>query len=76
MKKTYFLIRVLIIYLFFISSGFAAKSNYFDKGKILFDKKKFEKSKLLINIYQFKSRSRSITLNFRLFKELISMFFN
>ena len=31
---------------FFISSGFAVKSNYFDKGKILFDKKKFEKSKI------------------------------
>ena len=46
MKKTYFLVRVLIIYLFFISSGFTAKSNYFDKGKILFDKQKFEKSKI------------------------------
>ena len=46
MKKTYFLVRVLIIYLFFISSGFSAKSNYFDKGKIFFDKKKFEKSKI------------------------------
>ena len=46
MKKTYFLVRVLIIYLFFISNGFAAKSNYFDKGKILFDKKNFEKSKI------------------------------
>ena len=46
MKKTYFLARVLIIYLFFISSGFAVKSNYFDKGKILFDKKEFEKSKI------------------------------
>ena len=45
MKKTYFLIRVLGIYLFFISSGFTAKSNYFDKGKVLFDQKKFEKSK-------------------------------
>ena len=46
MKKTYFLARFLIIYLFFISGWFAAKSNYFDKGKILFDKKKFEKSKI------------------------------
>ena len=46
MKKTYFLVKILIIYLFFISSGFAIKSNYFDKGKILFDKKKFEKSKI------------------------------
>ena len=46
MKKIYFPLRVLIIYLFFISSGFAVKSSYFDKGKILFDKKKFEKSKI------------------------------
>ena len=46
MKKTYFLVRVLIIYLFIISSVFAAKSNYFDKGKILFDKKKYQKSKI------------------------------
>ena len=46
MKKTYFLVKILIIYLFFISSGFAVKSNYFDKGKILFDKKKFQKSKI------------------------------
>ena len=46
MKKTYFLVKILIIYLFFISSVFAVKSNYFDKGKILFDKKKFQKSKV------------------------------
>ena len=46
MKKTYFLVRILVIYLIFISIGFAAKSNYFEKGKILFDKKKFEKSKI------------------------------
>ena len=47
MKKIYFLVRVLIIYLFFISGGSAAKSNYFDKGKILFDQKEFNKSKIL-----------------------------
>ena len=46
MKKTNFLVRVLIIYLFFISTGSAIQSKYFDKGKMLFDKKKFEKSKI------------------------------
>ena len=46
MKKTYFLARILIIYLFFIPSVFGSKSNYFDKGKILFDEKKFKKSKI------------------------------
>ena len=47
MKKTYFLIKVLIIYLFLISNGYSSKSNYFHEGKILFDKKEFEKSKIL-----------------------------
>ena len=46
MKKTYFLTKVLIMYLFFITYGLAAKTDYFDKGKILFDKKKFQKSKI------------------------------
>ena len=46
MKKIYFLVRILIIYLFFITSGLAVKFNYFDKGKILFDKQKFKKSKI------------------------------
>ena len=47
MKKINSLTIVFFIYLFFISSGFAAKSNYFDEGKTLFDKKEFEKSKIL-----------------------------
>ena len=46
MKKTYFLAKVLIIYSVFGLNGFSAQSDYFDKGKILFDKKKFEKSKI------------------------------
>ena len=46
MKKTYLLIKVLTVFFFFISSGLAAKINYFDKGKILFDKKEYEKSKI------------------------------
>ena len=46
MKKTYFLLKIFLIYSFFISVGFANKTNYFDKGKMLFDKKKFEKSKI------------------------------
>ena len=46
MKKIYFSLKVLMIYLFFILSSFATNSDYFDEGKILFDKKKFEKSKI------------------------------
>ena len=45
MKKIHFLIKILVIYLFFISTGLAIKSNYFKEGKILFDKKEFKKSK-------------------------------
>ena len=46
MKKLYFLIKIFIIYLFFVSIGLATKSHYFDEGKKLFDKKEFEKSKI------------------------------
>ena len=46
MKKIYFVVKVLMMYLFFISSGFVARSNSFDEGKILFDKREFEKSKI------------------------------
>ena len=47
MNRNYFLIRVLIIYLFFLLEGFASQLNYFDEGKILFEEKKFNKSKTL-----------------------------
>ena len=46
MKKIYFLIKILIVYLFLIPSGFTVNSSHFDKGKILFDKKEFKKSKI------------------------------
>ena len=46
MHKNYFLTKALIIYLIFTSSGFAIQSHYFAKGKVLFDKKEFEKSKI------------------------------
>jgi len=46
MKKIHFLTKILIIYFLFCISVFGAKSDYFDEGKILFDKKQFEKSKI------------------------------
>ena len=46
MKKTYFLTKVLIVYLLLLSNGYGSKSNYFHEGQILFDKKEFEKSKI------------------------------
>ena len=45
MHKVIFLIKILIIYSFFISNGFTTKSNYFDQGKTLFKNNDFEKSK-------------------------------
>ena len=45
MRKTLFLIKLIIVYLFFVSNTFADKTKYFSEGKILFDKKEFEKSK-------------------------------
>ena len=46
MQKIYFLLKIIIIYLFFISLGFTSKSSYLDEGKVLFEKKEFDKSKI------------------------------
>ena len=47
MKKNLFLIKILVIYLFFISQGFTSQPSYFDMGLDLFKKKEFDKSKIL-----------------------------
>ena len=46
MKKLFF-IKILIIYLFFVSSIFAKESDYFIQGMKLYNKKEFDKSKIL-----------------------------
>ena len=47
MKKSFFLIKIFVIYLFLISNGITKQTNYFDKGIELFKKKEFDKSKIL-----------------------------
>ena len=47
MTRNFFLAELVIIYLFFTSIVFSGNFNYYDKGKILFDKKQFDKSKFL-----------------------------
>ena len=46
MNKHYFSARLFIIYLFFTSVGFTSDTGHFEKGKVLFDKKEFEKSQI------------------------------
>ena len=47
MKKIFFLTKIFVIYLFLISNGMTKQQNYFDKGVELFQKKEFNKSKIL-----------------------------
>ena len=47
MIKNFSLPSFMMIYLFFTSIGFSGDFNYYDRGKILFDKKQFDKSKFL-----------------------------
>ena len=47
MKKIFLLIKILIIYLFLISNVIAKQKNYLIKGIELFQKKEFDKSKIL-----------------------------
>ena len=45
MKKIFF-IKTFIIYLFLVSSGMALQSNYLEEGIKLYQKEKFDKSKI------------------------------
>ena len=47
MKRFFIIIKILFVYSFIISSGAAKESNYFKKGIELFQKKEFDKSKIL-----------------------------
>ena len=47
MKKIFFLTKIFVIYLFLISNGITKQQNYFEKGVELFQKKEFNKSKIL-----------------------------
>ena len=47
MKKNFFLTKIFVIYLFLISNGITNQTNYFDKGIELYQKKEFDKSKIL-----------------------------
>ena len=47
MKKLFLLIKIFIIYLFLISNVIAKQQNYLIKGIELFQKKEFDKSKIL-----------------------------
>ena len=47
MKKIFFFIRLFLVFLFFTQSASATKSTFFSKGKELFEKKEYEKSKIL-----------------------------
>ena len=46
MKKIFF-IKIFAIYLFLITGGMAIKSNYFEEGIKFYQKKEFDKSKIL-----------------------------
>ena len=47
MKIFFIIIKILFVFSFLISSGAAKESNYFTKGIELFQKKEFDKSKIL-----------------------------
>ena len=47
MKKNNFLLKIFLLYFLFITDGLALKANYFDKGKVLFEKKEFDNSRIL-----------------------------
>ena len=47
MKKTILITKIVLIYFFFTQNLFTASNNYFNEGEDLFNKKQYEKSKIL-----------------------------
>ena len=47
MKNIFFLIKIIFIFLLLIPSGISKESNYYIEGIKLFNKKEFDKSKIL-----------------------------
>ena len=47
MKNVFFLLKIIIIFLLLIPSGISKESNYYIEGIKLFNKKEFDKSKIL-----------------------------
>jgi len=47
MKNYFFIKKIIIIYLLLFSASFSNEANYFKEGKILFDKKNYDQSKIL-----------------------------
>ena len=47
MKKNFFLIKIFVVFLFLISHGITKQTNYLDRGIELYQKKEFDKSKIL-----------------------------
>ena len=47
MKKDFFLIKVFVIFLFLTSNGISKQQSYFEEGIKLFQKKEYDKSKIL-----------------------------
>ena len=45
MKKSFLLIKIIVLYLLLVLPVHSAKQDFFDQGKILFDLKEFDKSK-------------------------------
>ena len=72
MEKILFAIKILFVLLFLISSGITKESNYFKEGLELFQKKKFDESKILFErdiVFNPKSEKSYLYLA-KIFKEV------
>ena len=47
MIRIILIVKIFTLYLFFLSTSFAENSSFYNKGKVLFEKKNFDKSKFL-----------------------------
>ena len=71
MKKFNLLIKLFVVYFFYTSLAFSSNLNFFDEGKLLFENKKFDKSKIFFEkdiVFNPKSEKSYLYLA-KIFKE-------
>jgi len=71
MKKFNLLVKLLVIYFFYTSLALSSNLNFFDEGKVLFENKKFDKSKIFFEkdiVFNPKSEKSYLYLA-KIFKE-------
>ena len=64
MKTIFFSLKILLIYFIFVTAGFSTKSQNFEKGKVLFEKKNLKSQNFFLKKILFITQKTRIRIYF------------